>query len=114
MQNNSFEQKLSDAMRCQDSPTQQLNQQLFAKLQGTPSSVQKSTYSIWWLPAVATTLFSLISMMWALLFLPTTFGRFSIFLLGSHSITFSWLLTLIGVKKFNLKTATALSICKNS
>lgn len=79
-----------------------LNKRLKIEITRITAQNQIKGLSLWWLPALLNTFFSLVSMVFIYSFLSIGIITATVILALALSSLFAWILTAIGVKKFHL------------
>jgi hypothetical protein len=109
MEESEFDAFLKQALSCSEKLSPQLKEQLFAAMrQQTAHSHGLEGVSLWWLPATGSSVLTLA--MFAVLpcFLAGSIFLTLLFVIMSIFCANTWLMTIIGLKLFNLKEVSTL------
>lgn len=100
MNNNELDKLLKKSLSVNIKPDKELNDRL--KCQLLEQSQKKET-SLWWLPMALSIIFIIMSNIIVNIFIPSKLLQILVFIFGILTITSCTVLTIVGVKKYNLK-----------
>ncbi|GAA0123594.1 hypothetical protein UT300018_29120 [Clostridium faecium] len=100
MNNNDLDKLLKKSLSVNVKPDEKLNDRLKYKLL---EQSQKKETSLWWLPMVLSIIFMVMSNLIVDIFVPSKLLKILVFIFGISTITSCTVLTIVGVKKYNLK-----------
>lgn len=104
----SIDTLLKISLSSSDKPDEQLNRELKAKIKS--QVLKKKSISIWWLPMVISIFMTIVLSTIAFLFIPYTILQIMVMVLGLLTTTFSITLTVIGVRRFELKKGAVICL----
>lgn len=101
MNNKDLEKLLNISLSKEIEVDDKVNEELMRKVR--QKSEEGRSLSIWWLPMILSMIMALISLTIAIIYIPHGLLQIGIIVLSLQGIVFSIILTVIGVKYFNLR-----------